>query len=124
VVLTVSPSERVALRQQQRLQALAPELAGEFDSYVGPDVSGGVSRIARWRHCNVILRQRRAPTAWRWFRGTAKALSLELDPSFAVLELPETALSLVEPTPEADSVSLAVGRRVGVLSSPARQETR
>src|SRR5262249_31655113 len=50
VVLTVARTERAALRQQQRLQALAPDLAAEFDSYVGPDVPGGVARIARWRH--------------------------------------------------------------------------
>jgi hypothetical protein len=92
VVLTLAASEAAGQRRQERLQAEAAAvgLRAQFDVFVGHDPCAAVARVARWRHCGVVVRQRRGPSPWwKWLHRDALEGLTDLDNGPALLELPD-----------------------------------
>jgi hypothetical protein len=93
VVLTLARSERAArLRQHAAWTTLTPYgLDADFDFAVGSDVGTAVRHVARWRHCQLVVSERRQRRSWwGWSRPTTESL-LNITRDLAYLTLPEAA---------------------------------
>jgi hypothetical protein len=89
VVLTLARSERAARRRQGRLQteAMRAGLAAEFDFFAGAEAATAVIHIARWRHCQAVLRQRWERFSW-WWRADPLEELMERTDAPLILEVP------------------------------------
>jgi hypothetical protein len=102
IVLTVSRSERVALRREEAIRGalIGHGLHCEFAQFAGPDMGAAVLRVASWRRCQVIVLKERSHRSWWPWRGPDMLEQLMARPgSLAFLVLPEEGL----PDPITDS---------------------
>jgi nucleotide-binding universal stress UspA family protein len=100
VVLTVAGSQREGSRLQQPVRAAFADHRQEanFDLLIGAEVAEAAARVARWRHCQLLVMGCYGRPPWaRWFGGSTTERLIGLADSLAVLTIPKRDTSAVPP---------------------------